>query len=96
MVGKIGSTGLGVAEKIIDKIPSEEARGKLKGVIDKGREVVNKADNSARNVANKVAPWAKFGLDVIKTFKPAISNNPVVASLPNPTLNPMGRMRGYI
>ena len=65
LIGKLGSAGAGVAEKIINQIPSNEARDKLKGYVDRGREAVGKVEDRAREVSSKVAPWAKFGSSVM-------------------------------
>ena len=64
--GKIAAPAVSIAEKFIEKIPSEEARDKLQGVLDKGKGVMHKASEKAEDIAGKVAPWAKYGLDVMK------------------------------
>jgi hypothetical protein len=66
LIGKIGSLGAGVAEKFINKIPNKDARDKLNGYVDKGRDTLGKVENKAGQFANKIQPWAKFGQDIIK------------------------------
>ena len=70
LIGKIGSIGAGVAEKFINKIPNKDARDKLNGLLDKGRDTLGKVENKAEQIANKIQPWAKFGQDVVNTIKP--------------------------
>ena len=65
LIGKIGSLGAGVAEKFINKIPNKDARDKLNGYVDKGRDALGKVENKAGQFANKIQPWAKFGQDII-------------------------------
>ena len=65
LIGKIGSLGAGVAEKFINKIPNKDARDKLNGYVDKGRDTLGKVENKAGQLANKIQPWAKFGQDII-------------------------------
>ena len=65
LIGKAGTLAAGAAEKLIDAIPSKEARDKLNGYVDKGRGLVNKVEDKARDAANKVAPWAQFGQKLI-------------------------------
>ena len=70
LIGKIGSLGAGVAENIINKIPNKDARDKLNVFVDRGKNMVDKVENKAGQIANKIQPWAKFGSDVINTIKP--------------------------
>ena len=70
LIGKVGSTVAGAAEKFINKIPNKDARDKLNGIVDKGKNMVDKVENKAGQIASKIQPWAKFGSDVINTMKP--------------------------
>ena len=70
LIGKIGSMGAGIAENIINKIPNKDARDKLNGFVDRGKNMVDKVENKARDISGKVAPWAKFGSGVINMIKP--------------------------
>jgi hypothetical protein len=70
LIGKIGSMGAGIAENIINKIPNKDARDKLNGFVDRGKNMVDKVENKAGQIANKIQPWAKFGSGVINMIKP--------------------------
>jgi hypothetical protein len=70
LIGKIGSMGAGIAEKIINKIPNKDARDKLNGFVDRGKDAIDKVENKAGQIANKIQPWAKFGSGVINMIKP--------------------------
>lgn len=66
MVGKVGSAVADVAHSIVDQIPNQQAKDKLNAVIDKGKAAVDTGQHKMQQVAGKVAPWAKFGQDLIQ------------------------------
>lgn len=76
MVGKVGSAIAGAASGIINKIPNQQAREKLQGVVDnvnsKVQEGVAKGQQIA-NVANNVIDATKQGIgNVAGVIKPAV------------------------
>lgn len=76
MIGKVGSAIAGAATGIINKIPNQQAREKLQGVVNnvnnKVQEGVNKGQQIA-TVANNVIDATKQGIgNVSNVIKPAI------------------------
>ncbi len=92
LIGKIGSAGAEVAKNIIDRIPNQQIKDKMNGIIDKGKEFVDKTQDNATGLANKVKPWADAGLSLYKDnplmkFKlsgiPPRQTGAVINQLPN-------------
>ena len=65
LIGKAGSAGLEFAKNIVDRIPNQAAKDKLNQYIDKGQDLVNKAQDKAQSVVGKVTPYAEAGLSLM-------------------------------
>lgn len=56
IIGKVGSAAAGISQNIVDRITNEKARENLTQVIDKGKVLVDKTQQKAQDVADKVKP----------------------------------------
>ena len=76
MIGKIGSAIAGAASNVIDKIPNQQVKDKLHGIVDtvngKIQEGVNKGQQMA-TVANDVINATRQGVgNVANVVKPTV------------------------
>ena len=56
IIGKVGSAAAGISQNIVDRITNEKARENLTQVIDIGKVLVDKTQQKAQDVADKVKP----------------------------------------
>ena len=76
MIGKVGSAIAGAASNVIDKIPNQQVKDKLHGIVDtvngKIQEGVNKGQQMA-TVANDIVNATRQGVgNVASVVKPAV------------------------
>ena len=74
LIGKIGGGVYDVAKDVVNRIPNQQAKDKLNGVIDRGKEIADDVRDKAMGVADKVKPWADAGLGLM--------NNPPKLNIP--------------
>ena len=65
MIGKAGSAVASIAKNIVDRIPNQQAKNTLNQLIDKGKGIVDQAQNRAQDIAGKMKPYADAGLGLI-------------------------------
>ena len=72
-LGRLGSAGIEFAKNIIDRIPNQTAKDKLNQFVDKGQNLMNKAEDKAQTIAGKIAPYGEAGMSLYTnppTFNP--------------------------